>query len=337
MAQNRGGLGPEQIADEALALGLGQARQLGGKRGPGARAAARAGQLPPLLSGLVRVPSRRAAVDSFAQRLAATSIAWGLWQRESAMTSHLSEADLARMARSGVVALSDAQGLALFDRALASGLPGALALGLDPAALRAAASSGLLPPIFSALVRAPVRRRSTKGPSLAAKLAGLDEAERGALTADLVRAEAAAVLGHGSAAAIEPSKTFKELGFDSLAAVELRNRLQGATGLRLASTAIFDYPTAAALAGFLAASIGPGAAEPGLESQEGQVREALASIPLSRLRKAGLLDSLLRLAGSGSGAGAEPDVDPDGELIDTMDVEELIRESVAGSKEGQAV
>jgi NADPH:quinone reductase-like Zn-dependent oxidoreductase/acyl carrier protein len=279
-----------------------------------------------------------AYLDALAQTrrdrgLPASSIAWGLWQRESAMTSHLGEADLARMRRAGVVALSDQQGLALFDRALGSGRPRTLALGLDRAALRALARGGLLPPIFSSLVRAPLRRSSARDQPLAAKLAGLGGPEREAFLTDLVRAETAAVLGHETATAVEPTRTFKELGFDSLAAVELRNRLQVAAGLRLSSIAVFDYPTVVALAEHLASTIGPdGGAEPALESQERQVREALASIPLSRLRKAGLLDSLLRLAGS-----AEAEPESDGDLIDTMDVEELIRESVAGAQEGQVV
>jgi hypothetical protein len=99
---------------------------------------------------------------------------------------------------------------------------------------------------------------------------------------------------------------------------------------------VFDYPSPGALGEFLAAAIGPdNGAGQALESGEQQVREALASIPLSRLRKAGLLDALLRLADSG--AGAEPDTESDGEQIDTMDVEELIRESVAGTREEQAV
>jgi polyketide synthase 12 len=284
-----------------------------------------------------------AYLDALAQRrraegLPATSIAWGLWQRESAMTAHLGEGDLARMRRSGVAALTDRQGLDLFEQALRGGHAATLALGIDRAGLRAQAAAGALPAILSNLVRAPARRRSSAGPSLAKMLASTPEAGREALVLGLVRAEVATVLGHGSPEAIEPTKAFKEMGFDSLAAVELRNRLQAATGLRLGATAVFDHPSSAALAGLLAESITPGAgAEPVLESEEQQIRKRLTSIPLSRLRRAGLLDSLLRLAEADSEG--EPDAGENGELIDTMDVEELIRESVAGapieSQEGQ--
>ena len=114
------------------------------------------------------------------------------------------------------------------------------------------ASAGALPPIFSGLVRAPKRRSAASG-SLAAKLATLPEAEHEGYVLDLVRGEVAAVLGHASAAEVEPDRAFQELGFDSLAAVELRNRLSAIAGLRLAATVVFDYPNAAALAEHLLA------------------------------------------------------------------------------------
>ena len=164
-----------------------------------------------------------AAANSFLDALAqrrqaegrpATSIAWGMWQRESEMTSHLSEADLARMRRGGIEALSEEQGLALFDAATQAGLPLALGASLNRAALKAAASVGALPPLFSDLIRAPGRRSAGSG-QLNAKLATLPEQEREGFVLDLVRAEVAAVLGHASAKDVDPEKAFKDLGFDS--------------------------------------------------------------------------------------------------------------------------
>jgi acyl transferase domain-containing protein/NAD(P)-dependent dehydrogenase (short-subunit alcohol dehydrogenase family)/acyl carrier protein len=196
-------------------------------------------------------------LDALAQKrrsegLAAISIAWGLWEQESSMTSHLEEADLARMRRSGVQTLSSEQGLTLLDAVLDAGRPQALAIPIDIGALRAMASAGALPPIYSGLVRMPKRRRAASG-SLVTKLATLPEAERSEFVFNLVRSEVAAVLGYGSGAELEPEKAFKELGFDSLAALELRNRLSAIAGLRLSATVVFDYPNVLALAEHLLA------------------------------------------------------------------------------------
>ncbi|MGC1850825.1 MAG: SDR family NAD(P)-dependent oxidoreductase [Solirubrobacterales bacterium] len=192
-----------------------------------------------------------------ADGLAASSIAWGLWEQRSDLTSRLSEADLARMRRGGFGALTDEQGLALLDAALVSARPATLAVPLHLPGLKALASTGALPPIFSGLVRVP-RRRSAAVGSLAAKLSSLSKAERESHLLDLVRAEAAAVLGHDSAEAVEPDRLFRELGFDSLGAVELRNRLNGMSGLNLPATAVFDHPTAAELAAHLLSAMATG-------------------------------------------------------------------------------
>ncbi|HWI95919.1 MAG TPA: beta-ketoacyl reductase, partial [Solirubrobacterales bacterium] len=277
-----------------------------------------------------------AAANSFLDALAqqrrsegrvASSIAWGLWQQASGMTAHLDEADLARIRRSGIELLSDEQGLELFDQALLAEAPLSLAVPLERAALRAQASAGVLPSILRGLVRVPARRRSASTGSLATKLAGVPAAEHEAFVLELVRSEVAAVLGHGGADAIDPNLAFKDLGFDSLAAVELRNRLNDATGQRLPATTVFDYPNSTTLAGHLLATASATGAEAGaLESQEREIRALLASIPLSRLRGTGLLDSLVRL--SQQDGEAEPQAPDDGDSIDAMDVEELIRESV---------
>ena len=201
-----------------------------------------------------------AYLDALAQKrcaegLPATAIAWGLWQRPSGMTAGLSEADLVRMRRSGIDALTDEHGLDLFDQALVLGQSqaGVLALAPNPGGLRTRAGEGSLPPILSGLVRSPKERGRVGRGTLSARLASLPEDRRGPFVLELVRSEVAAVLGHGSADAIAPDKAFKELGFDSLAAVELRNRLRSTTGLRLPSTVVFNRPTAAELAAYLLA------------------------------------------------------------------------------------
>jgi acyl transferase domain-containing protein/surfactin synthase thioesterase subunit len=191
--------------------------------------------------------------------LPAISVAWGLWEDSSGMTAQLGEADLARMRRGGIEALSSEQGLSLFDAALDADRATALALPLNVAGLRGLASAGALPPIFRGLVRVPKRRSAQVG-SLAARFAALPKAEHEGFSLELVRSEVALVLGHASAAEVEPERAFKELGFDSLAAVELRNRLSAVAGLRLPATVVFDHPNAAALAKHLLAEATAGGA-----------------------------------------------------------------------------
>jgi acyl carrier protein len=199
-----------------------------------------------------------AAANSFLDGLAAhrralglpaISLAWGQWLKDTGMTGHLSGGDLARMARAGVLALSSDQGLGLFDAAFGADRALVAPVSLDMATLRARARAGELPALFGGLVRGPVRAaRANAERSLARSLVGLGDTERGRVILQFVRAEAASVLGHASAGAIEPQRAFKELGFDSLTAVELRNRLVAATGLRLPPTLIFDHPNPTALA-----------------------------------------------------------------------------------------
>ncbi|MGP3972260.1 SDR family NAD(P)-dependent oxidoreductase, partial [Streptomyces sp. 6N223] len=196
--------------------------------------------------------------------LPAIALGWGLWERASGMTAGLGTADRARMARSGVAPLSDAEALALFDAACAEPepaepvlLPVRLRLRLDPGSAEA------LPPVLRGLVRTPGRRAAATATApatelLRERLAALppDGDERMAAALELVRAQTATVLGHHAPGAVPDTQAFKELGFDSLMAVELRNNLSAATGLRLPATLVFDYPNATALAGFLLAEFG---------------------------------------------------------------------------------
>ncbi|MFE2869444.1 type I polyketide synthase [Embleya sp. NPDC059259] len=185
--------------------------------------------------------------------LPGTSIAWGLWARESAMTGHMSELDRERLTRMGLGAISDEQGPALFDAALDLHRPVVLAAPVDVARLRE--SGRAVPDLLLALDSAgPTRRRvvaAVAAASHADRLVELPERQRRRELLELVRESAAVVLGHSTAAAVDADSAFKELGFDSLTAVELRNRLGNGTGLRLPPTVVFDHPTPAELAGFL--------------------------------------------------------------------------------------
>ncbi|MBM2619538.1 acyl carrier protein [Actinoplanes sp. LDG1-06] len=177
------------------------------------------------------------------------------------MTGHLTGRDITRMRRSGMVALTPAEGLALLDAALVAAEPAVVAAHLDPAALRDTAVPALLRGLLSGAGRAAPRAAAQYPRAAAARGPSAPPATRAGLLG-LVRDHAAVVLGHGSAAAIPEAHGFLEIGFDSLTAVELRNRLATVTGLRLPATLIFDHPTPGRLAEHLAAALQPTSLEP---------------------------------------------------------------------------
>ncbi|WP_338146694.1 beta-ketoacyl synthase N-terminal-like domain-containing protein, partial [Streptomyces boncukensis] len=212
-----------------------------------------------------------AAANAFCDALAAhrqagglpgLSVGWGLWAEASGLTGHLTEADLARLARSGSTPLGSGQALALLDAACRHGAPHLLAVVLNRRAL-AALPDRLLPAplrgLAAAAAGARIRRTAADGredTELASRLAGLDEEGRVGVLVDVVCQYVAAVLGHRSAGGVRAEAAFKEQGFDSLTAVELRNRLSAATDLRLPATLVFDHPTPRALAGYLSTRLG---------------------------------------------------------------------------------
>ncbi len=265
-----------------------------------------------------------------AEGLPGSSLAWGQWATASGMTAHFDEADLARLGRSGILALSSEQGLELFDAARAAGQPLLLPVLLDLAVLRAGARLGLLPGVMRGLVRAPARRAAAAGGQLARRLREAPESEWEAIVLELVRGQVASVLGHTSGDAVDPQRNFKDAGFDSLAAVELRNRLVQATGLKLPATLVFDHPTPAAVAAHLLTGVlRGGTAE--RDSRDSDIRETLASIPLTRLRNSGLLDVLLEMARVDANGSTNESNGAEGNgvnRIKTMDFDSLVEKAL---------
>jgi acyl transferase domain-containing protein/NADP-dependent 3-hydroxy acid dehydrogenase YdfG/acyl carrier protein len=231
-----------------------------------------------------------------ARGLSGASIAWGLWE-PTGPRGMLSAAQRGRMDLLGIKTLSSEEGLRLFDIARDGVDPLAIALRLDFAALRAQARDGLLPPLLGDLAKASVRRVSDgSGGVLAARLADVPAHEQEAVVLEFLCEHIAAALGHASAESIEVDATFKELGFDSLGAVYLRNRLNATTGLQLPATLVFSYPTPGALAGYLHGQLAPAGSGDSPEERLGQLREALLKGGLDREERVQLALRLRALA-----------------------------------------
>ncbi|OKH71215.1 polyketide synthase [Mycobacterium sp. SWH-M1] len=285
-------------------------------------------------SGQANYSAANATLDALAARrrasgLPAISLGWGLWDQTSGLTGHLENADIARLGRDGILAMTVADALALLDTALVVNEPYLVPALIDRAALRTKAAAGTLPPMFTTLIAGPARRQvgdalaaAQSRSALAQRLSGLPVEEQQGVLLDLVRSHMATVLGVPTPESIAPDLAFHDHGFDSLTAVELRNRLKAATGLTLSPTLIFDYPTPAAIAGFFHSQLVEEVEDsaPAVELDDQEIREAVASIPVKRLRQAGLLDLLLGMAnedGSSTGATRE-------EAIADMDLDDLL-------------
>ncbi|MFD0906057.1 beta-ketoacyl reductase, partial [Actinomadura sediminis] len=278
-----------------------------------------------------------AAANAFQDALAAArraaglpglALAWGTWAGAAGMASRLAGAAVRRTAASGLVPLDAAENLALLDRALTVDRPVVVPVRLDLPRIRARAAEGEIPPAFTVLAGGgPRRPAAPRTGDDAARLAALPAPEREALLLEQVRAHVAAVLGHDGPAAVDPARGLVDLGLDSLSAIELRNRIGFATGLRLPATLVFDHPTAAAIAAHLAAALsGPPAADT-VESEIARLEEAFAGLAADDRRRRGLAARLRALAARWEDPG-EPDDAPDSlgtataaELFDILDEE----------------
>ncbi|MGW7354424.1 SDR family NAD(P)-dependent oxidoreductase, partial [Streptomyces sp. NPDC054784] len=195
------------------------------------------------------------AAQRRAAGLPAQSQAWGVWQTDSGMAGQLDEADRSRMSRGGILGINEREGLALFDAAVRADESTVVPLKLDLAAVRA---SSPVPELLRGLVPVVTRgaaRTGAEADGLQQRLAGQSEEQQLDILLNLVRGQAALNLGYAGASAVDPERAFRDLGVDSLAAMELRNGLSQATGLRLPVTLVFDYPTPVVLARHLLAEV----------------------------------------------------------------------------------
>ncbi|MEU8878229.1 SDR family NAD(P)-dependent oxidoreductase, partial [Streptomyces javensis] len=248
------------------------------------------------MAGQANYAAANATLDALIRRRRASglpglSLAWGLWDERDGMAGGLAETNLRRMGRAGVDGLSPEEGLALFDAGCAGELPVVIPMRLDPAKARGA--DGEVPHVMRELVRPMARRATAEGTGAAGDLrerltAASSKQDGERLVLDLVRRCVATVLGHGGAAAVEPGRAFKDFGFDSLTAVELRNRLGTATGLRLTATLVFDYPNPIALARHLHQELTDG---------DDGVRTAQSAHPALPAGKADTGDNLVAIVG----------------------------------------
>jgi acyl transferase domain-containing protein/NADP-dependent 3-hydroxy acid dehydrogenase YdfG len=280
----------------------------------------------------------------------AVSIAWGPWDTSAGMTSDLTAPDLARMARAGLAPLASEPGLELFDAALAAAGPLAVAARWDDASL-SEAGDGMVSPLLRGILTArpgAARRPATNGSAghrhpaapaagaapangagpasdshgdLAARLAALatDDARR--LLVDLVRSHVAAVLAYPSPDAVDVERAVSDLGFDSLTAVELRNRLDEATGLRLSATLAFDHPTVSALAEHLHRVLDP-APPPAEDTLRAAIEEVQRAWPEPDGLTRGKITAILHSALARWGSGPRPSPEVQGQ-IDTASDDEI--------------
>ncbi|CAL9612971.1 hypothetical protein SUDANB95_05636 [Actinosynnema sp. ALI-1.44] len=235
--------------------------------------------------GQANYAAANAFVDAFAAHRRArgkpaVALAWGMWELRTGLTGALDDADLARMRRSGVRPLSTEDGLELFDQALGAPEAALVPIRLDLAALREQGPA--LASVLRGLVRVPNRRQVEAGAAaasdLVSRLAGRGAEERRKELLDIVRTQVAVVLGHSDGSAVGATKAFKELGFDSLTAVEFRNRLNAVVGLRLPATLIFDYPNPTVLAEHLDAELFDGASAAAVVTVSRETDEPIAIV-----------------------------------------------------------
>ncbi|MFB9353005.1 beta-ketoacyl reductase, partial [Streptomyces heliomycini] len=293
-----------------------------------------------------------AVLDALAEHrraagLPATSIAYGAWGGDG-MAGDGRAAALAQ--RTGIRPLDPDLAVLALRQAVTGSDPVAVVADVDPErfvrAFTTVRPSALLTemPAHAALTAtaAAAGHDADRAVSdLRDRLARLPGNRRLGTVLTLVRERAADVLGHTGTDLVGPDRAFRDLGFDSLGAVELRNQLGAATGLTLSATLVFDHPTPAALAEHILGELLPGDTPGGGTTDENALRAVLASVSLDRLREIGVLEPLLKLAGRAQapaagaraeGTGAE---DASDASIDAMEVDDLVQAALNGNLDEQ--
>ncbi len=265
------------------------------------------------------------------QGLPGMSLAWGLWDLPTGMTSHLTDVDRQRLARSGIRPLSTEDGLALLDAALLTDRDVLIPMHLDLTALRTDAQAREVSPVLQNLLPA---KSVTDAETADAPVANLRQRlemftppEQERMLLDVVRETASTVLGHGASDDLSSTRSFKELGFDSLSAMEFRNRIATATGLRLPATMVFDHPTPAALAQFLLSALVDGEAEKHEQvfAELDRLQSALADMSAMEDRVNRQIETrLTTLLRNVRDRRAASEVDVDGQDLDSATADEII-------------
>lgn len=279
-----------------------------------------------------------AVLDALAEQrrsrgLAATSLAWGAWDGAG-----MAAADRAAGAahRAGIRPLDPDLAVTALRRAVMEPEPTTVISDVDPGrfvhAFTAVRPSRLLAGLPGPEATAPAGPAGAPAvPDQRAELAALPAGRRGAALLLLVRTRSAEILGLAGTEAVGAEKAFRDLGFDSLGSVELRNQLTAATGLELPATLVFDHPTPAELADHIARQLDPAASDDSAEPEDvdqARLQALLASVSVGQLRRIGVLEPLLKLAaehgrsgGPADGAGETPAY---ADSIDAMDLDALV-------------
>ncbi|MGK5734113.1 SDR family NAD(P)-dependent oxidoreductase, partial [Streptomyces sp. URMC 124] len=280
-----------------------------------------------------------------ARGLAATAISWGPWG-EGGMVADAGDEE--RLRQRGLTVLRPDRAVSALHGALSGGDGAVTVADVDwerfvvPFTVsRPSALLSDLPEVKAALAERPGEPSadpSAEPSALREKLSALSEGEQQRLLVDTVCAHAAAVLGHSGSAAVEPDLAFRDLGFDSLTAVELRNLLTADTGLTLPATLVFDHPTPEAIArylrGELAGEAGPAEVSvfTELDRLESVISTAASTEETVRSGVRRRLQELLSLVNSGAGQGSEP-ADAERQLQDATvdDIFDLIDQDLENS------